>query len=299
MRYRSFDEMLEASAGKLLRLVVVDPAGEEVMEALSAAVKIKLVLPVLVGAKGKIEPLVRKFGIADAEFVDADSPEEASLRAVEIVREGKGELLMKGKVSTPILLKAVLDSERGLRKGKLLSHIAVLEISTYPKLTIHTDAGMNINPDILTKVEILKNALEVARKLGTEKPYVAVLSAIETVSKDMPETLDAAMLSKMAERGDFGEAIVDGPLAFDVAVSAEAAKLKGINTPVAGNTDIFLYPNIASGNISVKSLIYLAGARVGGVVVGAKVPVVLLSRADSPKEKLASLALGSILTGSR
>ncbi|MGB9561179.1 MAG: bifunctional enoyl-CoA hydratase/phosphate acetyltransferase [bacterium] len=295
MAFKSFDEIIDKLENSNYPMVVADPSGEEVIEALCEARSRGIIEPILVGMKEKILPLIKGTNIEDAELVEVSSQDEACSRSVELVRNGKGKILMKGKVSTPSILKAVLDPEKGIRKGKLLSHIAVMEIQSYHKLTIHTDAGMNIYPDVSKKAEIIKNGVWFSKKLGITKPIIAVLAAIETINPDMPETLDAAMLVKMGERGEFGEVTIDGPVAFDLAISKEAAKRKGIETAIAGETDIFIYPNISSGNITVKSLIYLANARVGGIVVGAKVPIVLLSRADTPKEKLASIALGALV----
>jgi phosphate butyryltransferase len=171
----------------------------------------------------------------------------------------------------------------------------VIEVQAYHKLMLVTDGGMNIRPDIMQKADILRNAVDVAKRLGVEKPKVSCLAAVELVNPDMQETVDAAGLVKMAERGDIKNVIIDGPIAFDVAINLEAAQMKGIISPVAGDTDIFLVPDIASGNIFVKSLIYLAGAKVGGVVVGAGAPIVLLSRSDSPEMKLCSMALGAMI----
>jgi phosphate butyryltransferase len=213
-----------------------------------------------------------------------------------MVRQGNAELLMKGKVGTSTLLKAVLDKESGLRTGELLSHVAVVQVESYPKLMLVSDGGMNIRPDIKQKADILRNAAEVARKLGIRQPKAACLTAVELVNPDMQETVDAAGLVKMAERGDLKDMTVDGPIAFDAAIDVEAARMKGIVSPLAGETDIFLVPDIAAGNIFVKSLIYLAGAKVGGVVVGAGAPIVLLSRSDSALTKLYSMALGAMIS---
>lgn len=295
MSVKSFEEILNQTQNKHLRIAIADPAGEEVIEAVEYAAEQGIIEPVFVGKNEKIKPFTSGKKLKGAEIVEADSVDEICTKSVELARNGICSLIMKGKVPTPNLLKAVLDPEKGIRKGKLLSHIAVMEIQTYHKLTIHTDAGMNIQPDINKKVEIIKNAVWFAKKIGIEHPNIAVLAAIETINEDMPETIEAAMLSKMAERGEFGDVTLDGPVAFDLAISKESARKKGIITPIAGETDIFIYPNISSGNITLKSLIYLANAKVGGVVVGAKVPIVLLSRADTPKEKLASIALGALI----
>jgi len=198
-------------------------------------------------------------------------------------------------VATSTLLKAVLDKEKGLKSRGLLSHIAVVQTKRYPKLMLITDGGMNIKPDVIKKVEIIMNAVSVAKKLGIGRPKVACLAAVETVSSDMPETIDASVITKMSEAGDIKDAIVDGPIAFDVAIDIKSAEIKAVKSPVAGDTDIFLVPDIASGNILVKSLIYLAEAKVGGIVVGGGAPIVLLSRSDSAETKLYSIALGGVI----
>jgi len=214
------------------------------------------------------------------------------VEAVRLVREEKGEILMKGFVSTSSLLRGVIDKKRGLRTGRTLSHVAVVEARNYPKLLLITDGGMNIKPDLNTKIDLIKNGIDLAQRLRIENPKVAVLGAIEIVNPEMPETLDAAHLSKMAERGQIRGAIVDGPLALDLAVSPEAIRHKKVKSSVAGEADILLVPDIACGNIFVKALIYLGQAKVAGVIMGASSPIVLLSRADTKETKLHSLALG-------
>jgi phosphate butyryltransferase len=298
-RITTFDQLLSMVKGKeRKRLAIASAEGEEIIEAVKQAVEEKIIYPVLVGDQAKLTELCgkKKLDPAEVEIVNAPDPKLAARAAVEAVKQGKAEMLMKGKVDTSTLLKAVLDKESGLRTGAFLSHVAVVEVSSYPKFMLVTDGGMNIRPDIKQKAEIVNNAVEVARRLGVERPKVSCLAAVELVNPDMQETVDAAGLVKMAERGDIKDAAIDGPIAFDAAINLEAARTKGIVSPVAGDTDIFLVPDIASGNIFVKSLIYLAGAKVGGLVVGAGVPIVLLSRSDSAQTKLYSMALGAMIS---
>lgn len=294
----SFNQLiLTVKGGVRKRLAIASAEGGEIIEAVKQATHEKIISAVLIGDQKKIEELCQKQKLEpnEVEIVNEPDPKLTAKTAVRMVKEGKADLLMKGKVDTSTLLKAVLDKESGLRTGALLSHLAVVEVKAYPKLMLVTDGGMNIRPDIKQKADIIKNAVEVSKKLGIEKPKVSCLAAIELVNPDMPETVDAAGLVKMAERGDINDVIIDGPVAFDVAIDADAARMKGINTLVAGDTDIFLMPDIASGNIFVKSLVYLAGAKVGGVVVGGGTPIVLLSRSDSAEIKLCSMALGAAI----
>jgi phosphate butyryltransferase len=294
----SFEQLISTvKGGRRKRLAIASAEGGEIIEAVKQATREKIISAVLIGDSKKIEELCQKqsLELSEVEIVNEPDSKLTAKTAVRMVTEGKADLLMKGKVDTSTLLKAVLDKESGLRSGGLLSHVAVVEVKAYPKLMLVTDGGMNIKPDIKQKADIIRNAVEVARKLGIERPKVSCLAAIELVNPDMPETIDAAGLVKMAERGDIQDVIIDGPVAFDVAIDAESAKMKGINTAVAGDTDIFLMPDMTSGNILVKSLIYLADAKVGGVVVGGGVPIVLLSRSDSAEIKLCSMALGAAI----
>jgi len=194
-------------------------------------------------------------------------------------------------------LRIVLDKERGLRSGKILSHISLIEIPGYHKMIFLSDAGMNIRPDLEMKIKILENCLSVMKNMGYENPKVAFLASIETIHTDMPETIEAAAISKLADRGYFKGAIVDGPLGFDIAASRKAAELKGVKSEVAGDADCWIVPDVASGNILAKALIYFAGAKVGGIVYGAKAPIILLSRSDTPEMKLYSIAFGVAALG--
>ncbi|MGB8656247.1 MAG: bifunctional enoyl-CoA hydratase/phosphate acetyltransferase [Candidatus Zixiibacteriota bacterium] len=295
---RNFDELISVvRSRKRKKLAIASAESAEIIEAVKGATEEGIVSAVLIGARNKIEDLCTKahLSLAEVEIIDVPDSKLTSKAAVQMVKEKKAEMLMKGKVDTSALLKAVLDKENGLRTGALLSHVAVVEVAAYPKLMLMTDGGMNIRPGIMQKADILRNAVEVAKRLGIEKPKVACLAAVELINPDMQETVDAAGLVKMAERGDIKDAIIDGPIAFDVAVDLDAARTKGIVSPVAGDTDIFLVPEMAAGNILVKSLIYLAEAKVGGVVVGGDAPVVLLSRSDSARTKLFSIALGAAI----
>jgi phosphate butyryltransferase len=298
-RITNFDQLIASVKKKKRRkLAIASAEGGEIIEAVKQATDEGIISAVLVGDQSKIEELCKQKDLdkSKVEIINTPDSNLTAKVAVEMVREGRAELLMKGKVGTGTLLKAVLDKESGLHIGAFLSHVAVVQIKSYPKLMLVSDGGMNIKPDIMQKAEILKNAIEVAKKLGIDNPKAACLAAVELINPDMQETVDAAGLVKMAERGDIKDVTIDGPIAFDAAIDKEAAKMKGIVSPVAGEVDIFLVPDIASGNIFVKSLIYLANAKVGGVIVGAGAPIVLLSRSDSTEAKLLSMALGAIIS---
>ncbi len=293
---RSFKELLGSIKSRDRKtLAIAGAESEEIIEAAKIATEEKIISPVLIGDPDKIETLCGKLALdfKSIEILGEKDPQRCASLAVELVRQKKADMLMKGKVDTPTLLRAVLDKEKGLKGGKLFSHVAVVEVERYQKLMLWTDGGINIAPDVMKKIEILKNAVETARKLEIEKPKAACLAAVELVNPEMPETIDASIISKMAEREEIKDVIVDGPVAFDVAIDSKSARTKGIISPVAGEADIFLCPNISSCNILVKGLIYLAGAKVGGIVVGGGAPIVLLSRSDSAEIKLLSMALGA------
>ncbi|MCD6277541.1 bifunctional enoyl-CoA hydratase/phosphate acetyltransferase, partial [candidate division WOR-3 bacterium] len=247
-----------------------------------------LVEPILVGEEDKL-PDNLPDGV---QVVPADSDTDAVEKAVKLVSSGEADILMKGSVPTSMFLKGVLNKEWGLRGKGVLSHVALLDIPEYHKLLIITDGGMCIKPDLKTKISILKNAVEFAHSIGVENPKVGILAAVEVVNQDMIETVDASIISKMASRGQINGAIVDGPLAMDILISKEAAEIKGVSSPVAGDVDIILVPDITTGNSVAKALLYLANGKAAGAVVGTSRPVVMLSRADSPETKLNSLILG-------
>ncbi len=286
----------EAKKRKGNRIVVAGAEGKAVLEALKIAHEDGVVEPVLVGNRNKIETIAKEveFDLKDIKIYNMDNEQDTAEKAVELVHSVDADGLMKGKVSTPVLLKAVLDKRFDLRTERLLSHIAILEIPAYHKFLLVTDGGMVIQPTLEQKVGIIKNAAEVMQKLGIEKPKVAVLAAIEKVNPDMPETEDAKILTEMANRGELGNVEVEGPLAVDIALSPEAARLKGVKSRISGDADIFLVPNIACGNIFAKGVWYLANAKIGGLVVGAKKSIILLSRSDDAETKLNSIALGVV-----
>jgi phosphate butyryltransferase len=295
--FRNFQEIREKArsyGGK--RIVVAGAEGESVLEAVERAYSQGIMEPILVGNREKIEKLADRIQVDVTRFTIEDKKEELETahHAVSLVDSGRADGLMKGKVSSPVLLKAVLDKRYRLRSGRLLSHIALLEIPMYPKLLLMTDGGMVIRPDLEQKVQILRNAAELMRALGVKRPKVVVLAAIEKVSPEMPETEHGHKLQEMARNGELGELEVEGPLATDVAFSQEAAKKKGIESRIAGEPDICLMPDIASGNIFAKGLWHLAGAKIGGLVLGASKPIILLSRSDDAETKLNSIALGVV-----
>ena len=218
---------------------------------------------------------------------------------MELVRQGKAELLMKGSLHTDELLGAVVARETGLRTGRRISHVFIMDVPTYHKVLIVTDAAINIAPTLEDKVDICQNAIDLAVSLGVEQPKVAILAAVETVNSKMPATLDAAALCKMAERGQITGGLLDGPLAFDNAISKEAAKTKGIESEVAGDPDILLAPDLEAGNILAKQLSFLANADSAGLVLGARVPIILTSRADSVRSRIASCAVGVLAAHAR
>lgn len=275
------------------KVAVADAASAETLKALAKAEDI--VFPILIGDKEKILPLIEKTELSRYEMIDEKEPSKIAALSVSLVRDKEAELLMKGKLSTGSLMKAVLDKENGIRTGKLLSHIAVVESPAYHKLMLFTDGGLNIRPTLDEKISILKNAVSYARCLGIETPKVCGLAAVETVNPKMEETMDAALISRMAERGQLGNVIFDGPLAMDIALSKRAAEIKGVKSPVAGDVDIFLAHDIVVINACVKALIYLSNVKTGGVILGAKSPIVLLSRSDSAETKLNSIALAAIM----
>ena len=231
--------------------------------------------------------------------MDASHSHESATKAVELVREGKAELLMKGSLHTDEFMSAIVSREGGLRTGRRISHVFVMDVPTYHKVLIVTDGAINIAPTLEDKVDILQNAIDLAISLGLEKPKVAILAAVETVTSKMPATIDAAALCKMADRKQITGAILDGPLAFDNAISKQAAKTKGIRSEVAGDPDILLAPDLEAGNILAKQLSFLANADSAGLVLGAKVPVILTSRADSVRSRIASCGVAMLAAHAR
>jgi len=298
MMVKHLAELVDMAKGKGKKLVVAAAEDHVVLKAVSEAKKAEIADPVLVGNREKIEKEAEVIGLdlKDYEIVEAVNELEAAKKAVEMVSKGQGDFLMKGKIKTGDLMRTVLAEEYGLRTGKVMAMVSVFEIPNFDRLLIISDAGMLIAPTLEQKVHIIEHSVSVAKVLGIELPKVAVVGAVEVVNPKMPATLDAAILSKMNQRGQIKGCIVDGPFALDNVVSEEAAKHKGIESPVAGKADIIVTPDIEAGNILYKALIFLAGAKVASVILGAKVPVVLTSRADSDESKLYSIALSSLMT---
>ena len=268
--------------------------------ALEAAQK-GLITPILVGPATKIQEVAKQSGITlgETKIVDAPHSHGSAAKAVELVRQGQAELLMKGSLHTDELLSAVVAKETGLRTGRRISHVFIMDIPTYHKVLIVTDAAINIAPTLEDKVHIVQNAIDLAISLGVSTPKVAILAAVETVNSKMPATIDAAALCKMAERGQITGGLLDGPLAFDNAISREAARVKDIQSKVAGDPDILLVPDLEAGNMLAKQLSFLANADSAGLVLGARVPIILTSRADSVRSKIASVAVAVLTTHAR
>lgn len=291
-------ELLNVKFDEKMKLVVVVANDEQVIEAVNEAREAAIIEAVLIGNKQEIVNILDKKKIKQDlfEIIDENDMEVAAELGVKMISEGKADFIMKGLIDTGVLLKAVLNKEWGLRTDSLLSHVMVYEVSAFPKLLYLTDGGMNLEPSIEQKKMIIENAALVARALGNETVKVAALAAKEKVNPKMIATVDAAALKKQYENGDFSEGIiVDGPLALDLALSKEAAQVKGFKSEVAGDADVLLVPNIEMGNGIGKTITYLAGGKSAGVVMGAKAPIVLVSRADDHESKLYSIALGSIV----
>ena len=260
-----------------------------------------LITPILVGPAATIREIARAKGIdlGGAAIEDVPDSRSAAARAVALVREGKAELVMKGSLHSDEILAAVIAKETGLRTGRRLSHAFLMDVPTYHKVLIVTDGAINIAPTLEDKVDIVQNAIDLARSFGVERPKVAILAAVESVNSKMPATLDAAALCKMADRGQIKGGVLDGPLAFDNAISREAADIKKIKSEVAGDPDILVAPDLEAGNMLAKQLSFLANADSAGLVLGAKVPVILTSRADSLRSRIASCAVAVLAAHSR
>lgn len=279
------------------KLVLAAAHDANAMEAAIHASNNGIIDVILVGDEAKIKEIseARGFDIGGFLLIDEPDNDKAAAIAVKMVSEKKAQIVMKGHLSTSALLKAVLNKEWGLRNGELLSHLALFELPTYHKLLALTDAAMNIAPDLKAKVSIIKNAVGYLRKLEVETPKVAVLSAVETVNPDMRSTVEAAALAKMGDRGQIANCVIDGPFAFDNAISEKSAKLKNIHSPVAGDADLVLGHDLEASNALYKSFIYFAQAQCAAVIVGASAPIVLTSRADSDETKLNSIALAAAI----
>ncbi|MDD3224087.1 MAG: phosphate butyryltransferase [Clostridium sp.] len=294
---KSFKEIiLKVKSNEIKTVAVAVAQDAAVLQAVNDAKKNDIANAILVGNKDEIVSIALKIGmdINDFKIVDEPDVRKATSKAVEIVSKGQADMLMKGLVNTATFLRAVLNKQTGLRTGKLMSHVAVFETEAFDRLLFLTDVAFNMYPTLKDKVSIINNAVEVAHSIGIECPKVAPICAVEVVNENMPATVDAAILSKMSERGQFKGCIVDGPYALDNALSEEAAKHKNIKGEAAGKADILLLPNIETGNVMYKTLTYTTKSKNGCLLVGTSAPVVLTSRADSHETKMNSIALASL-----
>jgi len=280
---------------------VVHPCEASALSGAVEAFEHGLIVPFLVGPAASIKKIAASSGIdlGNIEIVDVPHSHAAAEKAVALVREGRAEILMKGSLHTDELMGAVVSREGGLRTGRRISHVFIMDVPTYHKALLITDGAINIAPTLEDKVDICQNAIDLAVSLGLERPKVAILAAVEIVTSKMPATIDAAALCKMADRGQIKNAILDGPLAFDNAISKEAAATKGIQSPVAGDPDILLAPDLEAGNMLAKQLSFLAKADSAGMVLGARVPIILTSRADSVRSRIASCAVAVLVAHAR
>jgi len=293
--FRSFDELLDAARARGPVSIAVAAAHDpDVIEALKRAGELQLAEGILVGKGSEIRALARAAGLdlPDNQIVNEPDPAAATRQAIALVREGRAGLLMKGKIATASLIRAVLDKDVGLRTSRQLSQVVVFRVPGFDRLMLLTDAAINIAPTLAEKAELCRNAIDVARAIGIEKPNIAVLCALEFVNPEMPATVDAAALCAMNRRGQISDCYIEGPIALDAALSRFAADRKGIASPVVENTDIFLAPDIEAANILYRAIAYFAKAESGGIVLGARVPMVLLSRAETPETKVRSIAIG-------
>ncbi|WP_346876696.1 MULTISPECIES: phosphate butyryltransferase [unclassified Clostridium] len=297
---KTFDEVISKVKSQSMKKVAVAVAQDEpVLEAIRDAKKNGIADAILVGDKEEIVKIAETIGmnIDEYEIIDEKDVNKASIETVKLVSSGRADMMMKGLVDTATFLRAVLNKEVGLRTGKQMSHIAIFEVPGYDRLLFVTDAAFNMYPELKEKIDIIKNAVQVAHALENNMPKVAPICAVEVVNPSMPATLDAANLSKMNERGQIKGCIIDGPLALDNALSKEAAAHKKISGPVAGEADILLMANIEAGNAVYKCLTYTTESKNGGLLMGAAAPVIVTSRADSPETKMNSIALASLVAG--
>jgi phosphate acetyltransferase len=284
-----------------VRTAVAHPCDETSLRGAVEAAEAKLVKPVLVGPKGRIEALAAKLGldITALQLVDAPYSHASAAKAVEIVRAGGADALMKGSLHTDELMAEVVHKDTGIRTARRISHVFIMDVPTYPKPLFITDAAVNIFPTLEDKVDIVQNAIDLAHALRIERPKVAILSAVETITSKMPSTIDAAALCKMADRGQITGAVLDGPLALDNAINRNAASIKHIVSPVAGDADILLVPDLEAGNMLAKELSFLANADAAGIVLGARVPIILTSRSDNVRTRMASCAVAALYAHAR
>jgi phosphate acetyltransferase len=300
--HHRFDELVaRAQQQPPVLTAVVHPCDLVSLEATLEAARLKLIQPILVGPAQKIQQTAARYGldIAGLKIVDAEHSHDAARKAAEEVKLGHAEALMKGSLHTDELMSAVVARESGLRTARRISHCFIMDVPGHAEPLVITDAAVNIAPDLKDKVDIIQNAIDLVHALGAREVRVAILSAMETVNPNIPSTIEAAALCKMADRGQITGAVLDGPLALDNAISPEAAAIKKIDSPVAGRANVLVVPDLEAGNMLAKSLSFLAGADAAGIVLGARVPVILTSRADAEITRLASCAVASLLAASR
>jgi phosphate acetyltransferase len=281
--------------------IVAFPCEETALRGPLEAAEAGLIVPILVGPIAAMSEIARKhtLDIRRYEIVDVPDSHAAAATAVRLIHEGKGELLMKGSLHTDELMTEVTSATTGLRTARRISHVFVMDVPRHPETLFITDAAINIFPDLGVKKDIVQNAVDLFNQVGLGRPRVAILSAVETVTSKIPSTIEAAALCKMAERGQITGAVLDGPLAFDNAISPEAARIKGIKSEVAGRAQILVVPDLEAGNMLAKNLSFLAGADTAGIVLGARVPIILTSRADSVRSRMASCAVASLYANAR
>lgn len=293
---RNFMDVLDRSRkyGKI-KICVAVAQDLDVLQSLKLAGDAELVEPILVGDRAAILPMLAQAGLpADTPVVDEPDVDKAALAAVSLVHDGEADVLMKGLINSSNFLKAVLNAESGLRTGRLLSHMSIFEVPGEKKLIFHSDGGMNIAPGLAEKKDILINAMQALHSIGIDQPNVAILTANELVNPKMPATVDAKALVEMAEAGQLPRGVVEGPISIDVAISPDAARHKGLSSRISGDVDLFIMPNIETGNSLGKSLLYYAGGKMAGLVLGATHPIVMTSRAETPEGKLNSIALACL-----
>jgi phosphate acetyltransferase len=281
--------------------LVVHPCDETSLRGAVDAAAARIIVPILVGPARKIAATAQQFGLDISRFdlVDAPHSDAAAAKAVELIREAKGELLMKGSLHTDELMRAVTSSATGLRTARRISHVFIMDVPTHSDTLFITDAAINIAPDLDAKHDIVQNAIDLFTQVGLGTPRVAILSAVETITTKIPSTIDAAALCKMAERGQITGGLLDGPLAFDNAIDPEAARIKGITSAVAGRAQILAVPDLEAGNMLAKNLTFMARADAAGIVLGARVPIILTSRADSVRTRMASCAIAALYAHAR
>jgi len=297
---KNFNELIEKTRSETIKKTVAVVAAHDLhsLEAVDIAYKNNIVAPVLIGDGAQIRELIKAngFGFSDAPIIEEKDDIEAAKKAVAMIREGKADFLMKGKLQTADLLKEVVNKERGLHKGRVMSHFGIFEIQGYHKLLVLTDGGMLPHPDVNEKAQILMNAVDTLHDLGYVCPKVAALAATEVVNPKMPETVEAYELEQMNARGEIKNCIVNGPISYDCAVNKEVSDLKGYKGAVAGDADVLIAPNIHAGNIMGKMFMYTCGAKMAGIIVGAACPIVLTSRGSSAEEKLYSIMLSAAVS---